>query len=181
MPSLLVSNIEEYSNFKTLYFVETGTLEGETVSNVLHYFEKLFTIEINSEFVKRAIQKFKNIEKVNVLEGDSSRIIGPLCRSLDKPTFFWLDGHWSGGDTGRGEKDCPLIEELEQIMENCVPECIIAIDDVRLFKTNIDQDWSNITRENVLDVVKSRLVSCKYYPSQLYEEDRMVLTLNKKE
>jgi hypothetical protein len=56
-------------------------------------------------------------------------------------------------------------------------ECIITIDDVRLFGTNINEDWTDITREKILELVKDRLVSYKYFPSYLYNEDRMVLTL----
>ena len=62
-------------------------------------------------------------------------------------------------------------------MQNFKFDCIITIDDVRLFGTKINEDWSDITRERILDLVKERLISCEYFPSNLYEEDRMVLTL----
>jgi hypothetical protein len=62
-----------------------------------------------------------------------------------------LDGHWSSGDTAKGEKDCPLIEECKSIdLLYKSNKGIILIDDYRLFGTNIDQDWSSITTENIL-------------------------------
>ena len=124
-----------------------------------------------------ASKRFINEEKIKILQGDSSEQLTPICKSIEEPSFFWLDGHWSGGNTAQGAKDCPLFEELSQIMEYFKPKCIIAIDDVRLFGTKNNEDWSNITRENILNIVGSRLDSCKYFPSYLYPEDRMVIVL----
>jgi len=28
------------------------------------------------------------------------------------PTFYWLDSHRSGGDTGGADKQCPVLDEL---------------------------------------------------------------------
>ena len=101
-----------------------------------------------------------------------------ILNELNDSVFFWLDGHWSGGDTAQGKLDCPLIEEISIINDTCTSKCIIAIDDVRLFGTNINEDWSNITRDNILHIVKNRLLSCEYFPSNLYSEDRMILHLD---
>jgi hypothetical protein len=46
--------------------------------------------------------------------------------------LFWLDGHYSGGATARGHKDCPVLEELDAIF-NSPFEHVIYIDDARLF------------------------------------------------
>ena len=48
---------------------------------------------------------------------------------------FWLDGHYSGGSTFRGEKDSPIKEELAAI-EEALPtldSVAVLIDDVRCF------------------------------------------------
>jgi hypothetical protein len=42
---------------------------------------------------------------------------------------FWLDGHWSAGDTAGEGDECPLLEELATIG----PQHAILIDDARLF------------------------------------------------
>ena len=33
---------------------------------------------------------------------------------MDKPTVFWIDGHYSGGITGIGEAVCPILAELDE-------------------------------------------------------------------
>ena len=177
MPSLTIEEINLFSPFKTNVFVETGTNAGDTIKNVHQFFQKVYSIELDEKYYNNAKETFKHHNNISLLLGDSSKLLGDLCKSIDLPTFFWLDGHWSGGNTGRGEKDCPLLEELKEIVENLKSNCIIAIDDARLFGTNLDQDWSLITRENILTLVKDRLVSCKYFPSSIHKEDRMVLTL----
>ena len=122
-------------------------------------------------------EKFKNNAKVKIIQGDSSVVIGDLADKVNDSVFFWLDGHWSSGDTARGDLDCPLLEEVKQINNKYKNKCILAIDDVRLFGTYVTEDWSNITRDSVLNIVKDRLVSCDYFPSHLNSEDRMVLHL----
>ena len=52
---------------------------------------------------------------------------------LQQPALFWLDGHYSAGDTARGEKDTPLYEELEQILRAPDLGHVIVIDDARCF------------------------------------------------
>jgi hypothetical protein len=180
MPSLTLDEIKKYSPFSTLTFVETGTYMGNTVNNVKSYFDTVYSIEINENYANKAIERFKSNDNVHIIKGDSSVEIEKLCKNIDTPTFFWLDGHWSGGDTGKGDKDCPLIEEINHIVNFCKNKCIIAIDDVRLFGTKINEDWSYISRETLLKIVEPRLESCNYYPSECHPEDRMVLVLKKK-
>lgn len=180
MPSLTLQEIDTYCPFKTRIFVETGTYMGDTIYNVKSAYEKVYSIELNKSYVERAMRVFEHDRNVHLIHGDSSECMGPLCRSIDAPTFFWLDGHWSGGCTARGAKDCPLLEEIASIVENCKPKCVIAIDDVRLFGTHATEDWSTITRDAVLKLVGDRLETCTYFPSDIHPEDRMVLVLREK-
>lgn len=72
--------------------------------------------------------------------------------SLDssKKCIFFLDGHWSSGDTAKGDKDCPLIEECLAIDSLYLSnESIILIDDYRLFNTKINEDWSGINKQSI--------------------------------
>lgn len=177
MPALSLEELKSYSDIKTEIFVETGTFQGDTVNNVLSHFDRLYSIELCPELYNYSKKRFKDNSKISIIQGDSTIVLHSICNTVDKPTFFWLDGHWSGGITGRGEKDCPLLDEVSIINKHLKNECIVAIDDVRLFGTNISEDWSEVTRENILNIVKDRLLSCKYFPSYLYNEDRMVLHL----
>ena len=177
MPLLTYDEVKLFSKINTNVFIETGTFMGDTINNIKSYFSDVYTIELNHDFARNATIRFLNDKNVKVIQGDSSDVLLTLCPVINKPAFFWLDGHWSGGTTAKGKKDCPLLDELNAIVQHFKYECVIAIDDVRLFGTNINEDWQEATRENVLEIVKSRLLSCEYFPSSLYEEDRMVLTL----
>jgi len=52
---------------------------------------------------------------------------------VEKPCLFWLDGHYSGGNTAKGEKETPIMEELRQICAHPVKNHLILIDDAREF------------------------------------------------
>jgi hypothetical protein len=45
--------------------------------------------------------------------------------------MFWLDAHFSGGFTSRGDVDCPLITELDAIAAAKLSQVAILVDDVR--------------------------------------------------
>lgn len=176
MQALTLNELKQYSKWESDVFIETGTGEGDTLYNIQHHFNKIYSIELSEKYVNIARKRFDN--RVHIIQGDSSVILKPLLNEINGSVFFWLDWHWSGGDTTKGNVDCPLMEEMKIINDNYKTKCIVAIDDVRLFCTYINENWFNITRENILNIVKNRLLSCEYFPSYLYSEDIMVLHLN---
>ena len=141
-------------------------------------FKKVHTIEIAEHFYNSAKTKFSGTNVICHL-GDSSILLENICKTLDKPTCFWLDGHWSAGNTGKGIKNIPLYEELELIMKYCSENCVILIDDCRLFeKTDPYVDgWESINKNTILDIVKSRMESYSFFPSSLNSMDRMSIIL----
>jgi hypothetical protein len=166
-------------------FVETGTFLGETIMKMEPFFEKLHTIEIKQEFYLRAITSYKG-NKISFHYGDSSVKLKKVCELLETPTLFFLDGHWSAGITGKGEKDCPLYEELPNIINYCMQECIIIVDDVRLFgmgpnKGNEICNWEDISVNKILEIVDSRLTKHYFIDSKSAEKDRLILHLSEKE
>jgi hypothetical protein len=177
MPSLSLDEIQQFSKLDTKIFVETGTYEGETTKNVKDRFESIYTIELSPLYAEQARQKFQNQKNIQVIEGDSSTSISSICSLLEKPTFFWLDGHYSGGNTAQGSKDCPLLEEVEHIVTKCKPACVIAIDDVRLFNKKLGEDWTEITKEAILQKCLSRIYRLHYFPSSEAADDRMIIEL----
>jgi hypothetical protein len=72
---------------------------------------------------------------VRVLEGDSADLLPGLLAGLREPALFWLDGHYSGGLTGRGPTDTPLMRELEAIRQCGIHGHVILIDDARCLGT----------------------------------------------
>src|SRR5262249_16050226 len=50
-------------------------------------------------------------------------------------SLFWLDGHYSGGDTAKGGRETPIMEEIQAILAHPVRDHIILIDDAGAFGT----------------------------------------------
>ena len=128
--------------YKNPYFVETGTANADCVRLALEMgFEKIFSIELDSNLQKENIIKYKNfIERgmVELIIGDSLEELNILIENLDKPTTFWLDAHVDFGPCGI--KKCPLYEELDAINKSYIRNHTILIDDVRIF----GQHWGDI-------------------------------------
>lgn len=96
--------------------------------------------------------------------------------------IFFLDGHYSSGDTAQGNKDCPLIEELIEINENLKSKAIIIIDDARLFglskQSGHSEDWSYINEHNILSVISPRIEKYYYLDSKICKNDRLILHIS---
>jgi hypothetical protein len=169
------------NNFFNTYpiFIESGTYLGNTTFAMEPYFKEIHTIEIKEDIFKKTKSKY-NGNKINFWLGDSSKLLKYVSKKVEDPCVFFLDGHWSAGNTGKGDKDCPLYEELKEIMNYFKQNVIVIIDDLRLFgkgpSTNTEVcDWENISKQGVLDIVKDRLTDEYHLPSNLDEKDRLVL------
>jgi hypothetical protein len=111
--------------------VETGTYLGDSAELLSDLFPEVVTIEVSPELHAEAQRRFSGKSGVTVLLGDSPSVL-PGVLDPGVPTFFWLDGHWSGGTTGIGRAECPVLDELEAIGAGHPDDCI-AIDDARMF------------------------------------------------
>lgn len=163
MPSLNIAtvneifeklDIEEADNYSV--FIETGTNLGHTIVAMQPYFQSLHTIELSEHYHQLFEQRKQgfNLDNISTYLGDSSVVIRDILQNLtDEDTcVFWLDGHWSSGDTAQGDKDCPLIEECSSIDELYKGQSgVILVDDYRLFGTKYNEDWTEITEENILN------------------------------
>jgi len=112
--------------------VETGTYLGDMVWAQKDYFQKIYSIELSEELFLKAKKRFKNKINVELIQGDSSEKISEILNKINMPVLFWLDGHYSGGITAKGNKVCPLYDELTHIFNNHFSHTIL-IDDARLF------------------------------------------------
>lgn len=95
-------------------FVETGTLYGDTVQQMLPHFPKIYSVELQTDLYEHNVKKFSaQIKKgqVTLYKGDSTEELPKILETLDGPALFWLDGHFSSGPTARG-----LISVLKLIM-----------------------------------------------------------------
>jgi len=75
------------------------------------------------------------VANVELIHGDSGKELPKIVARLDAPALFWLDGHYSGGDTARGDTDTPVNEELRAIFQPGGLQHIVLIDDARCFGT----------------------------------------------
>jgi hypothetical protein len=115
------------------YLVETGTCHGDMVAAMQHEFKKIISIELADQFYREVCERFKGVANVELIHGDSAKKLPEVVAKLEGRAIFWLDGHYSGGDTARGEKDTPVNEELRAIFTPGAPDHIVLIDDARGF------------------------------------------------
>ncbi len=112
-------------------FVETGTYRGDMVAAMNSLFEKIYSIELSDKLFAEAQRRFKRDTHVELIHGDSGKELGRIMPRIHQPALFWLDGHYSAGDTAKGDKVTPLREELDQILRAPDLGHVIVIDDAR--------------------------------------------------
>jgi hypothetical protein len=132
-----IHNLRKLYNISNL--IETGTYYGLTVSKFSNYFDKIFSVEIDKSLYEKNKLFFSKKKNIEILFGDSKAVLpNILDRYNDKNNLaniiFWLDGHCSEGETGKGDEYSPLLNELAVILKYLTYiKPIIIIDDVRLF------------------------------------------------
>ncbi len=85
------------------------------------------------ELHQRARARLKRYSNVKLIQGDSAALLPDLLAGLSEPAGFWLDAHFSGGETARGDVDTPVVSELRAILGHPMRRHVILIDDARLF------------------------------------------------
>lgn len=133
------------------YLVETGTCHGDMVAAMQKEFKKIISIELSPAFYQEVCARFQGVKNVELIHGDSAKELPKLVPRLPGPAIFWLDGHYSGGDTARGDNDTPVNEELRAILKPGQPDHVALIDDARSFGT----DPAYPTLEQVQALVQS--------------------------
>lgn len=112
--------------------IETGTYRGDMVEAMRKNFTRIHSIELGDELYSAARARFDGVENVVIHHGDSGEVLGALLPSLQEPALFWLDAHYSRGDTAHGSLETPIEKELSKIFGD--PNAhVILIDDARCF------------------------------------------------
>ncbi len=129
--------LDALSQYRPRIMVETGTLLGDMVEAMKGKFARIYSIEISPELARKAQQRFAGDSRVRIIENDSAIGLRDLVPALPEPALFWLDGHYSGGNTGKGEKETPIMEEIDTILSSPLPH-VVLVDDARCFGTEKD-------------------------------------------
>lgn len=114
-------------------FIETGSHYGETTAAVASAFDRVVTMELADDLYTKVKNRFAGDARVGVLRGDSSVLLPETLQTVNQPALFWLDAHYSGGVTAKGEKETPIKEELEAILSHKVKGHVILIANARCF------------------------------------------------
>jgi len=122
--------------------VETGTFLGDMVDANKHLFKKIISIELSNELFEKAKLKFASYPHVILFQGDSGKILPNIIKKIEGNAIFWLDGHYSEGITIKGDKNTPILDEVNAILSDKKFNHVILIDDARCF--NGENDYPKI-------------------------------------
>ncbi len=123
------------SFFRIETFVETGTFSGNTTAEAARVFRKVYTVELGEKMYKAAAQKFIHTKNVYTYHDNSVHFLVKIIPTLNDPVIFWLDAHYCGVGTARGDSRTPIKDELDTICRNHNRYNVILIDDIRAFGT----------------------------------------------
>lgn len=143
--------------FDASSFVETGTYQARTTLAAANVFEKVYSAELSSSLYQTSWHKVLTEKKLNInlFCGSSIAFLNYVVPNLFLTTIFFLDAHWSGGITAKGESNTPILEELECIKINRLVDCVILIDDIRCFaKNNLNPEPSTQDYPGIDDLIQ---------------------------
>lgn len=152
---LAIEHYQKKYNVTTL--VETGTYLGDMVMSQKNNFRRIISIELGKDLWEKAKQRFRMYNHIELLQGDSGKVLHEVINNINEQAIFWLDGHYSSGITAKGEKECPIYEELAAIFKNNHKH-ILLIDDARHFVGQGDYP----TAEEVATFISQKSSDYKY-------------------
>ena len=123
---------ELFQKYSNPIFIETGTWHGDGVQQALDAgFTNVASFELSMELHQMCLKRFEDKPNVILFQGDSADELPKFIKHITTPITFWLDGHFSGGDTAMGKQNTPLLQELDAIKEHPIKTHTILIDDLR--------------------------------------------------
>jgi hypothetical protein len=114
-------------------FIETGTYLGTTTAAMARRFRSIYTVELDLILWAQAQDRFSAFPNIHVVQGDSGEVLPRILESVTERCLFWLDGHFSGGNTAGADRVAPIVQELVAIAGHGRRDHVILIDDARRF------------------------------------------------
>jgi hypothetical protein len=131
IPTVLAAQLRDHLGLRAA--VETGTYLGDSAAQLAAMFDRVWTVELAEQFWEEARARHGG-SGVEFVLGASQEVLPRIVQEAGGPALFWLDGHWSGGDTAGADRECPVLDEIAAI--DAGPHgagSAILIDDARLF------------------------------------------------
>lgn len=173
LPSLGKQRIikECIKKFSPAVFIETGTYKGRMVYAVLPYLKKIYSIELDENLCRKAQRRFAGYKNVHIIQGQSGEVLPRILNNIHQPCLFWLDAHYSGGSTAKGETDTPVMQEIKCILNHTrAQEHVILIDDARIFTGENDYPALKTLENLILDI----------YPNWIFEVKDDIIRIHSK-
>lgn len=139
-------------------FIETGTYKGSTSRYFAKRGFKVVTIEVHKPLFDTYSPALRKMG-VDARLGDSGVVLSEVFAHYATSSAFtiFLDGHFSGGITGTGDEQVPVVKEFDLITtlvaSNPTKSFSIIIDDVRLFMPGGDPFYP--AKITLIDFAKS--------------------------
>jgi hypothetical protein len=145
--------IKDYARtYKTSVLIETGTYLGDMVHAMRKSFARIVSFELDQKLAAEARKRFAGDTRIEIIQGDSGKLLGDYIATINERCLFWLDGHYSGGITAKGALETPIKNELNSILSHPLEGHVILIDDARCFTG--ENDYPTI--EELQDFVKAK-------------------------
>jgi len=126
--------VKEYARaYQCRVFFETGTYLGDMIQAVKDDFRHIYSVELSERLYRQAQLRFKKDQHITLLQGDSGKVIRETLKQIQESCLFWLDAHYSGGITAKGDKLSPILDEVILILKHSVRNHVVLIDDARIF------------------------------------------------
>jgi hypothetical protein len=139
-------------------FVETGTYKGATSRYFRRKGFQVATIEVHQPLFDKYAPALRKLG-VDSRLGDSTTVLPEILNDYaPEPSFtVFLDGHYSGGITGKGDADVPVIAEFDVLrsfaLDHPDKDLVVIVDDVRLFMPDGDPKYP--MKSSLIDFARS--------------------------
>lgn len=126
------ASVEVFRKYPNPVFIETGMGQGVGIHQALFAgFRDIYSIELSPFLYRGCRNIFKADDRVKLFLGDTVHVLPLVLQLIDEPVTFWLDAHYSGGATVKGDVISPLLQELQIIGAHPIKTHTIMIDDLR--------------------------------------------------
>ncbi|MGD9669400.1 MAG: hypothetical protein AB7U75_10130 [Hyphomicrobiaceae bacterium] len=118
--------------------IEVGSFKGVTTRRLSYLFDKVISIELDPTLHAEAKTRCADRPNVEILLGDGSVLLPQIIvHAYDALLYF--DGHFSGGQTGRGDVPEPVLKEVDLLKDHLHNVSAVVVDDFRLF--GLEPGW----------------------------------------